>query len=480
MNPNEIIERCRVKGIILQTEGEQLRFSAPVGALMPDLRQLLTENKKALVYLLQAHTTRSGPPTPELAPDLAQSKIPLSFAQQRLWFLDQLEPGKAVYNISQTRRLMGKLNISALESAYTRVIDRQAVLRTSFHAHEEVPQQVIASMCTVELHIVDYSALLETERQEKVRSTLEQNSQYIFDLVHGPLIRTMLLRLSPSEHLLNVILHHIITDALSNGIFWHDLAQYYRAIVTETSPDLPSLPIQYADYAVWERVRVEGREGDRQRSYWKAVLHDAPRTVDLPTDHSRPPLQSYQGNTEAMCLSETLTTRIKAFNQQHHVTVFMTLLSVFNVWLFLMGRQADLVVGVPITNRRHQDLASVMGFFVNTIVLRTRLQPKHTFMEILEHVRTVCLNAYAHQDFPFEQTVKMIQPQRDLSRHPLFQIMFQVLPKSEPSVQWPDIEVTPFREVWRTARLDLSVTLRETDQGLDGTLTYSTDLFEPS
>ncbi|HEY7124285.1 MAG TPA: amino acid adenylation domain-containing protein [Ktedonobacterales bacterium] len=403
-----------------------------------------------------------------------------SFAQERLWFLDQLDPNNPVYiTYTPPLRLKGKLDLAALWQSVQAVVGRHEVLRTSFVAVEGRPYQAIAPHLELPLPLTDLSGLPESECASLLVPLLQQANELPFDLTHSPLLRVHLLRLAPSEHVLVVTFHHIITDRWSSAIFWRDLSACYGAFTLGQSPALPNLPIQYADYATSQREWLQGTRLEKYLSYWRAQLADAPPLLDLPTDHRRPAVNRYRGAHLTFQLGKELHQALQALSRQAGVTLFMTLLAAFQTLLWRSSGQKDIVVGTPVSGRARVELEGLMGLFVNTLALRTNLSGNLTFLQLLQHVREVCLGAYEHQELPFEKLVEDLNPERSQSYAPLFQVAFAMEHEDAPaSVEFPGLELEPVLWENRTAKFDLSLILTDTGTNLPGILEYNTDLFD--
>ena len=406
-----------------------------------------------------------------------------SFAQERLWFLDQFEPGSPVYNIPVGVGLPGRLNLNALKLTIDEIIRRHEVLRTTFSTVGGRPVQVIASRLSLELPIIDLRGFSNADRQRKISRLADEDAQRPFDLAHGPLLRGTLLRLADDDHLLLLTMHHIVSDGWSLGMFFNELTVLYQAYYSNKPSPLPDLPIQYADFAVWQRQLLQGESLEVLLRYWRRQLQDAPPVLDLPTDHARPAVQSFKGATCPISLGANLTQGLKDLSRQAGVTLFMSLLAAFKVLLYRYTGREDIVVGTPIANRNRAEIEGLIGFFVNTLVLRTDLSGNPRFRELLARVREVTLGAYEHQDLPFEKLVEELQPQRSRSYTPLFQVVFTL--QNVPTLVHPRADSSPsaadapqFAPQTGTAKFDLNLTLGETEQGLMGAFEYNTDLFE--
>ncbi len=426
---------------------------------------------------------------PPLTPRSRDGEVALSYAQQRLWFIDQLEPGSPAYNIALALRLMGRLAVDALRRSLSEIVWRHEALRTTFVARHGHPVQVIAPPGHLRLLLVDMSNLVAEEQELEVYRLAQQEAQQPFDLAQGPLIRTTLIRLDDDQHLLLLTLHHIITDAWSVGLLLQELAALYRADVRGEDTPLPAPAIQYADYAIWQRQWLEEQsEGsgeevasllERQLAYWREQLAGAPPLLELPADHPRPQEQTFRGAHYTFALPSTLVTALHQLSRQEGATLFMTLLAAFAVLLSRYSGQEDIVIGTPIANRTRAEVEGVIGFFINTLALRTDLSGHLSVRELLRRVREVALEAYAHQDLPFERLVDALHPERDLSYTPLCQVMFVLQNVATAPLDLPGLTVELLPVESGIARFDLTLTMQEGEQDVQGVLEYNLDLFEP-
>ncbi|HEY0095524.1 MAG TPA: condensation domain-containing protein, partial [Archangium sp.] len=405
---------------------------------------------------------------------------PLSFAQQRLWFLDQFEPGSPFYNVPLALRLSGQVNTEALRQAFEALVHRHESLRTTFASRGGQPVQLVAPALEVPLDLQDLRDVPAAEREARARELLRQESLRPFDLAHGPLLRTSLLRLAPDDHVLLVAMHHIVSDGWSTGVLVREVAALYAAFASGQQPSLPPLPMQYPDFALWQRSWLRGEVLDAQVHYWKQQLAGAPPHLELATDKPRPPVQSYRGALHSFVLPRTLSEALTATSTQHGVSLFMTLLAGFQALLHRYSHQDDISVGSPIAGRRSTELEGLIGFFVNTLVLRSRLSPEASFRELLLQVRDTTLGAYEHQEIPFEKLVEELQPQRDPSRPPLFQVMFALQNMPIPELKLEGLEISPLESEGGISKFDLSLFMQEAPEGLRASLEYNTDLFEPA
>ncbi|HLF24983.1 MAG TPA: amino acid adenylation domain-containing protein [Anaerolineae bacterium] len=449
-----------------------------LASLSPEQRQLVEH----LLHQEQTQATKTSPSN-SVPRRRAADPLPLSFAQQRLWFFDQLQPGSSAYNFRNAIRLSGRLDIGALERSLNEIVRRHETLRTTFPAEEGLPRQVIAPSLHIPLPVVEVGPLPPGERDAHIQQLVLAETEPPFDLVHGPLLRACVLRLSAEEHVLVLTLHHIITDGWSQGVQLRELGALYAAFSAGRPPalaadPLPELPIQYADYAFWQRRWLEGRVLDEQLAYWKHQLADAPHRLELPSDRPRPPLPTYRGASDYFTLSAALVEQLKVLSQRAGVTWFMTLLAAFDVLLYRYTGQTDIVVGSPVAGRNRSELEGLIGLFVNMLPLRTNLGGNPTFVELLQRVRTMALGAYAHQDLPFEKLVDELQLARDLSINPLFQVMLALLNAPLPALKGAGLTLTPMEISTTTSIFDLALYLRESEGALQIRAEYSTDLFD--
>jgi amino acid adenylation domain-containing protein len=425
---------------------------------------------------------RTGQQTGSLAPALQsveRSKARLlSFAQQRMWFINQLEPESPLYNISLGVRLNGQLRIDALRRTFDEVVRRHESLRTHFAVVDGEPLQVIDPFEPVSLPVIDLSNLAESERESEAHRLAMEESQGSFDLSTGPVWRATLLRLSEHEHVLLVTLHHIVSDGWSMGVLVQEVAALYSAFHSGQPSPLSELTIQYADFAHWQRTWLQGEVLDQQMAYWREQLAGAAPVLELPTDHPRPAVQTFPGAHHSFSLSPELSEQLQQLSRREGVTMFMTLLAAFKALLYRYTQQADILVGSPIAGRNRSETEKLIGFFVNTLVLRTRVAGDESFSQLLQQVREVCLGAYAHQDVPFEKLVEELEPERSLSHTPLFQVMFMLQNAPSENLELPELQLSMLTDSEVLAKFDLSLAMREADGVIGGTLVYNSDLFE--
>jgi amino acid adenylation domain-containing protein len=402
---------------------------------------------------------------------------PLSFAQRRLWFLDQLEPKSPLDNLpGPAVRLRGHLDVEAVQHALDATVSRHEALRTTYTTVTGNPVQVIHEYRQVELEVIDLRAWPEAEREAEAHRVLDREARRPFDLCRDVMLRATLLRLGPEEHVLLLVTHHIASDDWSIGVLFREFAAFYTAFTTAGAVSLPALPIQYADYALWQRQWLHGERLETRLAYWTQRLAGTPPVLELPTDRPRPRVQTYRGARHAVALSPALTKALKAVSRQAGVTLFMTLLAAFQTLLHRYTRQDDLVVGSPMAGRIRPELEGLIGLFVNTLPLRADLSGDPTFRGLLGRVREVTLGAYAHQGLPFEKLVEELQPARSLSRSPLYQVLFTFHDFPSP-LELPGLALSPFDVHTGTAKFDVSLELRQGVEGVSGWFEYNPDLF---
>ncbi|MEJ2444811.1 MAG: amino acid adenylation domain-containing protein, partial [Exilibacterium sp.] len=440
------------------------------------IRELFTASTiKELAVRIERLVSHIGLPDQEAFPlrkANVREKNLLSFAQQRLLFLSQFETGRNIqYNIPWALRLEGSLSVAALEWALNELLQRHESLRTVFQSEGGEVYQKILHRDRFNLPVVDVPA-------DDLSTELSANVNEVFDLNQGPIFYFKLLRLTPQLHVLLLNMHHIVADGWSIGVFNRELAAFYTAYKQSKPCPLIPLPIQYADFAYWQRQWLQGGVLDKQMEYWKNHLRGAPVLLELPTDRPRPATQSFRGSTIDFVIPMALTGQLQQLSQQQGATLFMTLLTGFYLLLARYSGQDDICVGTPIANRRRAELENLIGFFVNTLVLRSRIDANTTVKNVLEKVKETALSAYAHQDIPFEQLVEALKPERSLSYSPLFQVMFVLQNNADQAVSLPGIKVSTVESPYQTAKFDLTLSLVEKEKGLGGVVEYNTDLFD--
>ncbi|NPC81124.1 amino acid adenylation domain-containing protein, partial [Pyxidicoccus fallax] len=456
----------RVRGVLNAELPLRALFEVPTLALLAER--------------IEAASRPTGTPRPPLVPVPRTGDLPLSFAQQRLWFLDRLRPDSAVYNLPAAVRLDGDLNVEALERALSELVRRHEVLRSTFHESSTGPVQRVSSEARVMLGRGDLSGMPEAERDVEARRLADAEAQRPFDLERGPPLRASLLKLEARRHVLLLTLHHIVSDGWSTSVLVREVAALYDAFSRGLPSSLPELEVQYADYAVWQRGWLRGEVLEAQVDYWRKQLEGAPRALELPTDRPRPAAQTFRGGFRRQVWPKALWRQVEALSRAEGATPFMVLLAAWQVVLSRYAGQQDVSVGFPIAGRTHAETEGLIGFFVNTLVLRSRVRPEESFRELLGQVREVTLGAYAHQDVPFEKLVEALLPERDLSRGPLFQVSLSLQNTPVTEVKLRDgLTLTGLEADSGTSKFDLSLVVEEVQDGVPALLNYNSDLFEP-
>ncbi len=453
---------------VRQTLGVELPLRAVFNApTIASFAELVEESRGAGVLL-----------SPPLCLVSRQGELPLSFAQQRLWFIDQLEPGNPLYNIPQMYRMHGALQVEALERAINEIVRRHETLRTTFQTSNGQPIQTIASDLRIPLDLVVLEEMESQAREIKVQHLAKQRALQPFDLADGPLLRATLLVLDEKDHVLLLTLHHIVGDGWSGNLLATELITLYEAFSQGRSSPLPELSIQYADFAVWQRNWLHGEILDSQVSYWSKQLTGAPAVLELPTDRPRPAVQRHLGAIRTHLFPLKLLRKLKTLSQEEGVTLFMTLLAGFQLLLSRYSGQEDIVVGSPIAGRNYTEIEPLIGFFVNTLALRADLTGDPTFRELLARVKQVSLDAFAHQEIPFERLVEELRPERSLSYNPIFQVLFGLQTISAQRFELSNLEIERTAVHQATSTFDLGWFAFETANGLLLRLEYDTDLFD--
>jgi len=405
-------------------------------------------------------------------------KVPLSFAQQRLWFLNRLEPESTAFNISRAVRVIGRLDEGALRKTMAALVERHESLRTNFDLVDGEPWQIINPTREADIALVDLTVLQSDEREPALQKMLVKASRTAFDLVHDGLLRARLFRLDEQDHVLLVTMHHIVSDGWSIGVLFRELGELYEAFVKNQPSPLADLPIQYADHARWQRELLQGEVLQTHLDYWRKQLDGAPAVLELPTDRLRPAIQAFNGAYYSLILPQRLGDSISELSRREGTTLFMTLLAAFQTMLGRYTNQEDIVVGTPIANRTRSETEPLIGFFVNSLVLRTDLSGNPRFRELLRRVREVALQAYAHQDLPFEKLVEDLKPERSLSHQPLFQVLFALQNAPRANLALSDLKLEEFPLSGQTSKFDLSLYIGDSGEGLRLTFEYNTDLFD--
>lgn len=481
---NHYLKSLRDRGVTFRLGDGELKFLAPKGVVDSEMLHELRIRKQEIIEFLAARpvdSVQAAAAAFRIRVAERPPHLPLSYSQERLWFLEQLDLVKSAYHVPGMVRLNGELDDAALERSLMTIVARHESLRTRFEEFEgRGVQRIVGTADAFRLQREDFSDLPESKRAAAAERLTNYALEEPFDLRAGPLLRVRLIRLAQQEHLLLLTMHHIVCDGWSVGVLVRELSELYAAYTEDRESPLAPLPIQYADYALWQREWLKGDVLDSQLLYWKERLAGAPAALTLPTDHARPAVASHRGSNLPFALSEPTTKRLNAVARREGATLFMVLLGAFQFALSRWSGQNDIVVGGPITGRRQKELDGLIGFFVSTLVFRTDLSGRPTFLELLARVKETALGAYAHQDVPFEKLVEFLQPERDLGRHPIFQtwLVVEGAGQGVGEFRLPRLEVRGIPVKQTGAKFDLYLSLRETRDGLVGTLDFTTDLFE--
>ncbi|GAB4192323.1 MAG: hypothetical protein OHK0022_06420 [Roseiflexaceae bacterium] len=476
----DLLASLRRHDITLWVENGRLRYDAPRDALTPELRARLAAHRDELIAFFEAADAgRAGQPaiTRRAEPD---APAPLSFAQQRLWLLDQLAPGSPTYVMAASVRLSGPLDAGALEQSLNELVRRHEVLRTNLALLDEHPVQQIGLPWTLRLGQDDLAALPMAERDQAARRRIAELCRQPFDLATGRLLRAHLLRLAPSEHILLLTMHHIVADGWSMRVLIRELATLYPAMRAGVTPDLPDLPVQYADYAHWQRAWLQGEKLDRLLAYWTGLLSGDLPVLALPVDYPRPAQRRHRGAAQPVELPPALVAGIDRLAQRAGCTPFMVLLAAFGALLGRYSGQSRVLIGSPIANRTQVEIEGLIGCFINTLVLPLDLDGSPRFAALLQQVRETMLGALAHQDLPFERLVEQLQPERDPGQTPLFQVLFDLQDAPASALLFDDLRLELLDLDPGIAKFDLALSLHRDGERLGGTLRYNTDLFAPA
>ena len=481
-NDQQIIKlmgRLRELGCRISADGDKLRLRKTKNDIPAELIQQIKINKTEILAFLNTAKDQAVTSQKDIPKLPTNALKQLSFAQQRLWFLGQIENSNATYNMPMSLQLEGKLNVDALFESLAYVIDRHESLRMYFPTVEGQPKIRIKNIENFNiLSVQDLSNLDQPTQSIMVQTLINNHVQEPFNLKTGPLFKAKLLQLKDDQFILLLNMHHISSDGWSIGIFIRELCHAYLTFSQGQKPTLEPLPIQYSDFATWQRNWLQGEVLETQINYWKKQLKDAPQRLELPTDHPRPPIQSYKGSHYSHTLTPELTEQLKTLSQQEGVSLYMLLLAVFNLLLSRYSRQDDLCIGSPIANRPHPQTEGLIGFFANTLVLRNQIKSEQNFQQFLHQTRQTCLDAYQHQDIPFEFLVEQLKPVRSLSYNPIFQVMFAVENNDSEALNLPGLKIEWLDSSYPFAKFDLSLLALESDGQLNCNWEYATDLFE--
>jgi amino acid adenylation domain-containing protein len=479
MNTIEFVNYLRRLDINLFIEGDHLRCNAPEGTLTPKLKSAISDRKTEIISFLQQANLQTNITAIAPISRTENNTFPHSFAQQRLWFVNQLQPHSPSYNMPFGLQFRGQLNIAALESSLQLLINRHEIFRTNFITVNGEPLGAIAATRDLTLPVIDLRPLPASEQELEYQKLASDAAKYVFDIAQDPLLRTQLVQLTPTESVLLLTIHHIIFDAWSVNIFLKELTTAYSAYVEHHTPNLPEIHLQYVDFAVWQQQWLQGEVLESQLAYWQQKLALMPTLLELPSDRPRTAVQSFCGATQVFSIEQNISDALVSLSQQQGVTLFMLLLTAFKILLYRYTNQSDIVVGTPVANRQHSQIQGMIGFFVNNLVLRTDLSDDPTFLQLLQQVKKVVIEAYDHQNLPFEKLVEALHPERNLSYTPLFQIDFALEHEPVSTITLKDLTINiSDAGVNHTAKFDLSLSLQKTEQGLTGAFEYSTDLFD--
>jgi amino acid adenylation domain-containing protein len=438
-------------------------------------QQALEERARQAVRALRGQSQGLG--VPRIPRREGNGSAPLSFAQQRLWFLHRMEPESPAYNMPWAGRISGPLNVEALRRSFHAIMERHEALRTTIAEAEDGPVQTVQPVTDFSLGLTDLGSLPEREREGEARRLAMAHAKVPFDLARDPMLRAHLIRLGDGDHVLLLTVNHIASDAWTYGVLHRELAALYEGFEAGRPVRLPELPVRYADFAVWQRGRMESPEVKRQLDYWKRQLQGAPPLLELPSDRPRPAVMGHDGKEVVLTLPEHLRGELAELSRKEGGTLFMTLLAGFQLLLARWSGQGDIIVGAPIAGRTHVELEGIVGFFVNSLVLRTGLDGDPTFRELLARVRETALEAYTHQELPFERLVEELHPERSLNYNPVFQVLFQLENTGRGTLRLPGLEVTDFGRFQFSAKFDLTLRMQEENGTISCVCKYSEDLF---
>ena len=475
----ELLASLRSLKVTVSAHGDRLRLDAPAGVVTPEVRAKLTAHKAEILKILQDDSDACSALT-QIIPRISRGEnLPLSFAQQRLWFLAQMDGVSQAYHICRGLRLKGKLDRTVLRQSLDRILARHEALRTSFAEVAGEPVQRISPAESSRFPLIEHDLRGEVSAKSELAQLTELEVCTPFDLSTGPLIRGRLIQVSDDEHLLLIVMHHIASDAWSVGLLIKELSALYAAFLRGESDPLPDFKVQYADYAAWQRQWLNSDVLEEQATYWKSTLAGSPATLELPTDHPRPAIQNHAGAFEELVFDETLTAALKEFSRRNRITPFMTLMAAWAVMLTRVSGQQDVLIGMPAANRGQKEIEELIGFFVNTLVVRLDMSGSPSVRELLERTKVQTLAALRHQDLPFERVVALVHPTRSLAQSPLFQVMF-AWQSAEEILEFPAIETDTLHLPHRSAIFDLTLYLQEGKNTIYGGVEYATALFEQS
>ncbi len=449
-----------------------------------DILEKLTPAQRELFMLRMSKVTKEKNQKNKIQKKSEEGvPLPLSFAQVRLWFLDQLDPGNPVYNMPAAVDISGNFDVAALEKAVNEIARRHHSLRTSFSSIDDSPMQTINPLTPIKVPVVEINGLHGEEQKRKASELIKEEAKIPFDLKKAPLIRAKIFKLADDNHIITLNVHHIVSDGLSMGVLVKELTTLYTVYSQNKPSPLPENSIQYADYAIWQREKLEGGNLAKALEYWEEVLRDSPAFLNLPTDLKRPPVQTFNGSNVSIAFEKEFTKDVKDFAQKSNLTTFMVLVTALNILLYRYSGQNDIVIGTPIGGRNIEETENLIGLFLNNLVLRTKVDENLTFNELLQKVKEICLGAYSHQEMPFEKLVEELSPERNMSHSPLFQVMFVLQGETgnnRAKQSGADLAVEGIAADNGTAKFDLTFQLLETPEFIGGIIEYRTDLFYSS
>ena len=481
MRINALLDMLMGKGVHLElTSKSDIKVRITSGKLDASTREAISKNKDDIVHWLKRNKEINVPDLICHGDILDGELIESTFSQESLFITDELHTGTRAYNMPASIKIKGQLNSTSMSNAVDSLVDRHSILRTVFKKTDKGVFQVISDKSKPKLFQIDISELGGQIRARKLKALTELESNYHFSLSEGPLFRVALIKLDNNSHVLLINIHHILTDGASQGILTAELWHLYSDYLEGDSHSLAALPFQYVDYAIWQKKRLQGVELEKQQTFWLNQLKGAPSLSTFPSDHYRPSSESHKGGRFQFSLSVNLTQKISSLTKKSGVTLFMTLFSAFNILLYRYSGQRDIVVGTPISNRNHPGLDKLIGYFVNMLAIRSRFSPENTFTDILQLFKENALQAYKHQDMPFEKVVELINPKRSVSYSPLFQTTFSLHEFTPSKYQTPDLELSYLEMQSYTTRFDLSLDMYKSGDQLQGSVEYSSDLFEPT
>ncbi|WP_445369102.1 amino acid adenylation domain-containing protein [Methylomonas sp. BW4-1] len=480
MSVADFLKKLKDLDIYIYVDDGDLKCKAPESVLNSEIIDQLRYRKNELVELLAKERKVDNS---HLAPVSRTDLIPLSYAQQRLWFLNQLEPDSSFYNIPIMLRLVGNLNTIALEQSFNEIIRRHEILRTSFVTENEQVHQLISDKSTFSVAYVNFDELPSITRQQAMDNLIVKEKLRVFDLTEAPLARATIINLSQDsskrEAILLIVLHHIISDGWSSGILIREFIALYRTFSQGGVSSLPELPIQYADFACWQQKWLAGNNLKNQIDYWRKELEGASNVIELPTDRPRPAVMRYCGGSFCFSIPLLLVRKIQILCRTYDVTLYVYLMTVFNLLLFRHSHQTDLCVGSPVANRNRMEIESLIGFFVNTLVIRSDLSNNPRFSALLAQIKHTVLNAQSYQDLPFDKLIEVLNPQRNTSYNLLFQVMFVLQNKAQYLLKLPDLNISSVENESATSKFDLTLNIEEDESGvLNGTFEYNIDLYD--